>query len=61
MLAQVLEGRTLADAADILGVARSTVKTHLESIYRKTNTRRQPELVRLTLGLETSLRRSGPE
>jgi DNA-binding CsgD family transcriptional regulator len=56
VLAQVLDGRTLAEAAAILGVARSTVKTHLESIYAKTGTRRLPELVRVTAGLVPSLR-----
>jgi DNA-binding CsgD family transcriptional regulator len=56
VLAQVLDGRTLAEAAAILGVARSTVKTHLESIYVKTGTRRLPELVRVTAGLVPSLR-----
>jgi DNA-binding CsgD family transcriptional regulator len=56
VLAQVLEGHTLAEAASILGVARSTVKTHLEAIYAKTGTRRVPELVRLAVGLVPPLR-----
>jgi DNA-binding CsgD family transcriptional regulator/PAS domain-containing protein len=56
VLAQVLEGHTLAEAGSILGVARSTVKTHLEAIYAKTGTRRVPELVRLAVGLVPPLR-----
>jgi DNA-binding CsgD family transcriptional regulator len=57
MLAQVLNGHTLAGAAEILGVARSTVKSQLDAIYRKTNTHRQAELVRLVMSLTSPLRR----
>jgi DNA-binding CsgD family transcriptional regulator len=57
VLAQILSGRTLVEAAAILGVARSTVKSHLESIYAKTGTRRLPELVSLAVGLVPPLRR----
>ncbi|HEV2557483.1 MAG TPA: LuxR C-terminal-related transcriptional regulator [Microvirga sp.] len=56
VLAQVLNGHTLADVATILGVARSTVKSHVDAIYRKTGTRRQAELVRLVLGFASPLR-----
>jgi DNA-binding CsgD family transcriptional regulator len=56
VLAQILEGHTLAEAASILGVARSTVKTHLEAIYAKTGTHRMNDLVRLAVGLVTPLR-----
>jgi DNA-binding CsgD family transcriptional regulator len=40
-------GDTLAGAADSLGVARSTVASQLHTIFQKTRTRRQSELVRL--------------
>jgi DNA-binding CsgD family transcriptional regulator len=56
VLAQVLNGHTLAEAAEILGVARSTVKSHLDVIYRKTNTHRQADLVRLVMSLTSPLR-----
>jgi DNA-binding CsgD family transcriptional regulator len=56
MLAQVLNGHTLAEAAAILGVARSTVKSQLDAIYRKTNTHRQADLVRLVMSLTSPLR-----
>jgi DNA-binding CsgD family transcriptional regulator len=56
VLAQLLEGLTLSEAADNLGIARSTVKTHLDAIFRKSDTRRRAELVRRTLGLRPSLR-----
>jgi DNA-binding CsgD family transcriptional regulator len=56
VLAQVLSGHTLAEAAEILGVARSTVKSHLDVIYRKTNTHRQADLARLVMSLTSPLR-----
>jgi DNA-binding CsgD family transcriptional regulator/PAS domain-containing protein len=55
VLAQALNGQTLEEAAAILGVARSTVKTHLDAIYRKTDTRRRAELVRLAMSLASPL------
>ena len=57
VLAQVLDSRPLSEIADLIGVARSTVKTHLDAIYRKTDTRRQTALVRLVLGLASPLKR----
>jgi DNA-binding CsgD family transcriptional regulator len=57
VLGQVLQGNALADVADILGLARSTVKTHLDAIYRKTQTNRQAELVSRVMSLATPLRR----
>jgi DNA-binding CsgD family transcriptional regulator/PAS domain-containing protein len=57
VLGQVLQGHTLADTADILGLARSTVKTHLEAIYRKTQTNRQAELVSRIMSLASPLQR----
>jgi DNA-binding CsgD family transcriptional regulator/PAS domain-containing protein len=57
VLGQILQGRALADVADILGLARSTVKTHLEAIYRKTQTNRQAELVSRIMSLASPLRR----
>lgn len=43
------ETPSLADAADRLGVSRTTVKTHLKHCYQKTGVQRQTELVRLAL------------
>lgn len=56
VLAQLLNGHTLAGVADILGVARSTVKSHLDAIYRKTGMNRQSELVKLVMSLASPLR-----
>lgn len=57
VLGQVLQGNALADVADMLGLARSTVKTHLEAIYRKTQTNRQAELVSRIMRLASPLKR----
>jgi DNA-binding CsgD family transcriptional regulator/PAS domain-containing protein len=43
------EGVTLVEAGDRLGVARETVRKRLKTIFAKTNTHRQAELVRLVL------------
>jgi DNA-binding CsgD family transcriptional regulator len=40
-------GHTLAGAAETMGVARSTVASQLHTIFQKTRTSRQSELVRL--------------
>lgn len=49
-LAQMLaSGQSLKDAAARLGVAQSTLRSQLKSIFAKTNTNRQSELVRLLL------------
>jgi DNA-binding CsgD family transcriptional regulator/PAS domain-containing protein len=49
-LAQILaSGQSMKDAAARLGVAQSTLRSQLKSIFAKTNTNRQGELVRLLL------------
>jgi DNA-binding CsgD family transcriptional regulator len=50
VLQGLVEGRDAAEIADLYGVARSTVKTQLLSLFRKTGTSRQAELVKLALG-----------
>ncbi len=45
----IAAGLTLDEAAEELGTARGTVRVHLERIFRKTGTHRQPDLVRLLL------------
>lgn len=40
---------SLEDAAAALGIARSTAKTHLQHVFEKTGTNRQPQVVRLAL------------
>ena len=47
VLHRVLSGRNVSEAAHDLGVAASTVRTHLDNIFLKTGVSRQGELVRL--------------
>ena len=51
VLHQIVSGRTLVETAQIIGVARSTAKTHLESVYAKVGVRRQADLIRRVTGL----------
>lgn len=48
---QIAMGNTLEQASAALGIGLSTARTHLTSIFRKTETSRQTELVRLLLAL----------
>ena len=47
----ISEGHDITDAADQLGVAQSTVKTHLLRVYQKTGTRGQKDLSALARGI----------
>jgi len=47
LLANLLAGHTLAETADALAIAMTTAKMHLESIFSKTGTHRQAELMLL--------------
>jgi DNA-binding CsgD family transcriptional regulator/PAS domain-containing protein len=49
LLAALLGGRRLADAAGDLGVAATTARTHLDSIFLKTGVSRQAELMRVAM------------
>jgi DNA-binding CsgD family transcriptional regulator len=48
--ARVLRGVGLQAVADDLGIGLPTVRTHLQRVFEKTQTRRQAELVRLISG-----------
>ena len=45
--AALLAGHSLESLCNALGISRNTVKVHLQSIFRKTGTNRQSELVHL--------------
>lgn len=49
LAALLAQGRSLKEAADTSGVARSTVRSQLKKLFEKTNTRRQGELIRLLM------------
>jgi DNA-binding CsgD family transcriptional regulator len=44
---EIVKGDGIQASADRLGITRATARTHLSHIFRKTNTSRQAELVRL--------------
>jgi DNA-binding CsgD family transcriptional regulator len=47
---RVLDGTGLVPIAEELSISLSTVRTHLQHVFDKTDTHRQAELVRLLLG-----------
>ena len=47
----IADGRTPHDVAAKLGIAHSTVKTHLQRVFEKTGCNRQADLVRLAASL----------
>jgi DNA-binding CsgD family transcriptional regulator len=49
----LIDGGTVASAAEALGLAESTVRTHLKAVFSKTGVRRQA-------GLPALLRNTGP-
>lgn len=51
VLAEIVAGRNRKESAAALGVADSTVKSHLERIFTKTGTCDQPSLFRLVTSL----------
>ena len=56
VLRGVIEVGGIAPVASMLGTAKSTVKTHLENVFKKTGTSRQSELVKLIAGFESPAR-----
>lgn len=47
VLFTIIEAGGIQEAAAMLGISGETVRTHLKRLYRKTDTRRQADLVRL--------------
>jgi DNA-binding CsgD family transcriptional regulator len=50
----LLNGNSLAEAAELHGTSELTARTQLKTVFQKTDTRRQAELVRLLAGLQLS-------
>lgn len=48
---QLVTGDPIAKIASVLRIAEATAWTHLQNIFLKTNTKRQPQLIRLLLEL----------
>jgi DNA-binding CsgD family transcriptional regulator len=55
VLFAVVEVGGAPEVAEALGIAESTVKTHLGRLYGKTGTRRQADLVKLVAGFLSPL------
>lgn len=56
MAGQLLQGSSVIEAADALGITRQTARVHLKRIFGKTYTNRQSELMRLLLNSPATLR-----
>jgi DNA-binding CsgD family transcriptional regulator len=50
VLLAIVQVGSPAAAAETLGIAESTVKTHLHRVFTKTGTKRQADLVKLVAG-----------
>ena len=55
VLMMIIEVGGISEVAPVLGISEATVKTHLQRIFAKTNTRRQADLVKLIAGYVNSL------
>ena len=51
----IVEAGGVREAADTLGVAETTVKTHLHRVFAKTGASRQADLVKLAAGYASPL------
>jgi len=57
----LMEGKTLDDCCDVLGIRRSTARTHLQHLFEKVGVQRQSELVSLLLKSIGLVRTRGKE
>jgi DNA-binding CsgD family transcriptional regulator len=55
VLLAVVEVGGVPEVAEVLGIAETTVKTHLGHLYEKTGVRRQADLVKLVAGFSNPL------
>jgi DNA-binding CsgD family transcriptional regulator len=51
----IVEIGGVPEVAPVLGISETTVKTHLQRIFDKTDTNRQPDLVKLVAGFTSPL------
>ncbi len=58
MLLAIVEVGGVSNVADALGVADSTVKTHLGRVFEKTGTTRQADLVKLVAAYASPLKQA---
>jgi DNA-binding CsgD family transcriptional regulator len=55
VLLAIIQVGGVPDVAEVLGIAETTVKTHLGGLYQKTGARRQADLVKLVAGFSNPL------
>ncbi len=55
--ASLASGRSVKETAEEIGVAYSTMRTYLENVFRKTQTRQQSQLVALLRSLQPPMQR----
>ena len=55
MLLAIVDVGGVPESAVALGIAESTVKTHLRNLFVKTRTRRQADLVKIVAGFASPL------
>jgi DNA-binding CsgD family transcriptional regulator len=55
-LEQFAQGSSVAETASALAISQNTVKTHLQNIFAKTGSTRQPQLLRLVSELNPPIR-----
>lgn len=55
-LEQFVQGSSVAETASALAVSQNTVKTHLQNIFAKTGSTRQPQLLKLVSELNPPIR-----
>src|SRR5215469_16320261 len=60
-LEQFAQGFSVAETACALAVSQNTVKTHLQNIFAKTGSSRQPQLLRLVSELNPPIRQAPDE
>jgi DNA-binding CsgD family transcriptional regulator len=60
VLLGIVEVGGVPDVAASLGVAETTIKTHLGRVFEKTGTSRQADLVKLVAGFSSPLNAPGP-
>ena len=56
VLLAIVQVGGVPDVADVLGISQTTVRTHLASLFEKTGTDRQADLVRIVAGFGSPLR-----
>jgi DNA-binding CsgD family transcriptional regulator len=55
VLLDIVQAGGVPEVAEALGIAESTVRTHLQQLFAKTGTKRQADLIKLMAGYTNPL------